>query len=407
MKRGTGALRSVLLTWVGLLASWGCADFQKEETTYCQNNPTICGEELIAVRQVSSREQHTLAVGTDGRVWAWGQNTTAQLGDGTVTDRTRPTKLQGLSGIEAVSAGYGHSLARGGGKVWRWGQIGSGPRRMTPEEVPGLDDVTAIAAGNIHSLVRHQSGAVSFWGIDGANQEIDTPTGVTGLPYVEAIAAGGAHSLALDANGDVWAWGDNSKFQLGRDDVEVSLMPRKVLGLTKIKAIAAGFNHSLALDAENKVWAWGDNTEGQLGDGSKGNARASPKQIDQLENIEELAAGPSHSLARNRNNELMAWGQNSAGQLGIIDLSTEEQLTPGKVALLTNAKAIAAGRSRSLAVLSNGCLYAWGSNQDGRLGVDERVIEKLVSLPPNLRVEGIIPIPAPISISCELLSGGL
>jgi alpha-tubulin suppressor-like RCC1 family protein len=386
--------------WVGLLAVWGCADFNKEEDAYCRDNPAICDEQITTVRMVASREQHNLAVDTDGRVWAWGENPKGQLGDGTLTLRTRPTRIQDLSGIETVAAGAGHSLAKGGeGKVWRWGQIGSGTLRKTPEEIPGVDDAAAIAAGNAHSLILHQSGAVSFWGVAGANQETDTPTVVPGLPRIASIAAGGAHSLALDDNGDVWAWGNNEEFQLGREDGTVRLTPAKVLGLPRIKVIAAGFTHSLALGVDNTIWTWGANSHGQLGDGSKGGKRALPKQIAAEGNIVELAAGTFHSLARNATNDVMVWGRNSAGQLGNNDVQLLDQLSP-MVIRLTNAKFIAAGHSHSMAVLNNGCLMAWGSNRDGRLGIDPEWVKEIAPLLAGLKLEGIIPFPLPVSVSC-------
>lgn len=363
--------------------------------------------EPASIKKVASRGQHTLAIGGNGEVWAWGRNATAQLGDGTVEDRARPKRVQGLNGMDAVAAGYGHSLAMGQGKVWSWGQLGTGERQMRPTEVPGLSDVTAIAAGSNHSLVRHQSGGVSFWGIDSAGKEIDSPMAVSGLPRIEVIAAGGAHSLALDEHDEVWAWGDNSKFQLGRDDVAVSLQPVKVLGLPKIKLIAAGFNHSLALDREGGVWTWGDNTAGQLGDGSLGGARAHPKQVDDLADIKEMAAGTFHSLVRNGNNEVLAWGRNSAGQLGLADydnLTPKDYPTPQRAFSITSAVSISAGHSHSLAVLSDGCLVAWGSNNDGRLGLP---LEKISLLAPTIPAvnAGIIPIPLPVLSRCWPPSG--
>jgi alpha-tubulin suppressor-like RCC1 family protein len=396
--------------WVGLLAAWGCADFNKEEDAYCRDNPAICDgpeAELVAVQSVSSRGQHILALGTDATVWAWGQNNTAQLGDGTVTDRSRPKKLRGLSGIKAVAAGFGHSLALGGGKVWRWGQIGKGQPRMTPEEVPGLSDITDIAAGNSHSLVLHQSGSVLFWGVDGAGNEVLEPTGVNGLPHINEIAAGGAHSLALDEHGEVWAWGDNNKGQLGSSDVETSSKPLKVLGLSGIKAIAAGASHSLAIDGTNRVWTWGDNGAGQLGDGSVGGQRATPEQVEGVEEAEGLAAGTFHSLVRKGNNEILAWGRDSAGQLG-DDLLILDKATPVEALGITGAVSIAAGHSSSLAVLSNGCLYAWGSNQNERLGVPKELFQRLVSqvIGPGVAVNpAVITIPVPISLSCFGSSG--
>src|SRR6185312_15197966 len=103
---------------------------------------------------------HVLALKSDGTVWAWGSNTSGQLGDGTTTQRAAPVQVTGLSGVTAIAAGSNHSLAvKSDGTVWAWGtnaagQLGDGTTGATPHptpaQVPGLSGVTAIAAGGSH-----------------------------------------------------------------------------------------------------------------------------------------------------------------------------------------------------------------------------------------------------------------
>ncbi|TCJ98215.1 UNVERIFIED_ORG: regulator of chromosome condensation (RCC1) repeat-containing protein, partial [Anoxybacillus amylolyticus] len=65
---------------------------------------------------------HSLAIGQDGKVYAWGSNYYGQLGDGTTTSRTTPVQVQGLSNVVAVAAGRAHSLAvTADGKIYSWG----------------------------------------------------------------------------------------------------------------------------------------------------------------------------------------------------------------------------------------------------------------------------------------------
>jgi len=99
---------------------------------------------LPDVAAVAAGYHHSLAVGTDGTVWAWGFNHRGQLGDGTTTDRSSPVQVPGLTGIIAVSAGKSHSLAlRGDGTVWAWGdttsgQVGDGASLLMPTPINAL-----------------------------------------------------------------------------------------------------------------------------------------------------------------------------------------------------------------------------------------------------------------------------
>ncbi|WP_308686753.1 hypothetical protein [Stigmatella ashevillensis] len=85
-----------------------------------------------AQARIAAAASHSLAVRPDGTVWAWGSNSSGQLGDGTTSQRTVPGAVPGLSGGVAVAAGVSHSLAvRSDGTAWASGansngQIGDG-----------------------------------------------------------------------------------------------------------------------------------------------------------------------------------------------------------------------------------------------------------------------------------------
>ncbi|MFP2913744.1 RCC1 domain-containing protein, partial [Pyxidicoccus sp. 3LFB2] len=111
--------------------------------------------EAPAAARVAAGYHHTLALKTDGTVWAWGNNTDGQLGDGTNTPRSTPVQVQGLTGVVAIAANDFDTLAlKADGTVWAWGnnsygQLGDGTApndRSTPVQVQGLTGVVAIAA---------------------------------------------------------------------------------------------------------------------------------------------------------------------------------------------------------------------------------------------------------------------
>jgi alpha-tubulin suppressor-like RCC1 family protein len=177
--------------------------------------------------QVAAGNTHGLALRSDGTVWAWGQGTHGELGDGTLSTSTTPVQVYGLSGVVAVAAGIKDSLAlRSDGTVWDWGenQFGQFGNGTTADSQP-------------------------------------TPVQVRGLTGVTKIAAGGNFNLALRSDGTVWAWGYNQVGELGNGTTADSAVPRQVTGLSHVTKIAAGPNSSLAIRSaaygQTTLWEWG------------------------------------------------------------------------------------------------------------------------------------------------------
>ena len=385
-----GFSHTIILKNDGTVWAWGYNSYgQLGDGTTTQRNTPVQVSGLTGVTAISAGYRHSLALKSDGTVWAWGQNDKGQLGDGTTTQRSTPIKVSGsLTGVTAISAGYNHSLAlRSNGTVWAWGdnicgQLGdrSQTDRKTPVQAYGLAGVTAIAAGDYHSLALESNGTVWAWGNsesgqlgNGAFVYGTTPMKISGsLTGVTAIAAGGKHSLALKDDGTLWTWGSNTYGQLGDGTTTQRNTPVQVLGsLTGVEAIAAGAQHSLALKGDGTLWTWGSNAYGQLGDGTNTD-RSTPVQVSGLTGVTAIAAGDYHSLALKSDGTVWAWGQNGEGQLGDgtnMDRSTPVQvLNEYKPDYLTGVEAIAAGGQHSLALKSDGTVRVWGSNTYGQLG---------------------------------------
>ena len=133
-------------------------------------------------------------------------------------------------------------------------------------------------------------------------------------------------------------------------------------------SVAAGANHSLVLKADQTVWAAGKNDKGQLGNGTTTTSPVpTPVPVSGLTDAVAVAAGGSHSLAIRQNGTVVAWGAGTNGQLGNGSTPTS-QSTPVPVSNLTDVVAIAAGASHSLALKRDGRVYAWGAGANGQLG---------------------------------------
>jgi alpha-tubulin suppressor-like RCC1 family protein len=332
---------------------------------------------------------------------SWGFNNDGELGNGTVqmfspNGTDVPGPVSGLSGVVAIAAGAEHSLAlKSDGTVWAWGynvagQLGNGTfiSSDVPVQVSGLSSVVAIAAGTDHSLALKSDGTVWAWGDneDGelgnypfALENSDVPVQVSGLSSVAAIAAGSAFSMALKSDGTVWTWGINSYGNLGNGTFGgTTYMPGQVTGLTGVMAIASGDLHQLALKKDGTVWAWGENEYGEVGNGTFTNPSApgigTPVQVSGLAGVTAISGGDSYSLALKSDGTVWAWGLNDDGQLG-NGTATFSGTTPGccsdipgRVSGLTGVTGIAAGFDHGMAVKSDGTVWAWGAGDFGELG---------------------------------------
>ena len=334
----------------------------------------------LAVFPIAGGEYHSLALKSDGTVWAWGWNQYGALGDGTTNNRATAVQVSGLSGVVATGGGGFHSLAlKSDGTVWAWGNNGGGELgdgttiyRLTPVQVGGLSGVVALAGGGFHSLALKSDGTVWACGQnnegqlgDGTTIDRSNAVQVSGLSGVVALAGGELHSLALKSDGTVWAWGWNQYGALGDGTTNNRATPVQVSGLSGVVALAGGYNHSLALKSDGTIWAWGNNASGELGDGTT-TQRLTPVQVSALRGVIALAGGGFHSLALKSDGTVWACGRNNEGQLG--DGTTTQRLTPVQVGGLSGVVALAGGEYHSLAIKSDGTVWAWGLNFYGELG---------------------------------------
>ena len=259
-----------------------------------------------------SDEGNGYAVAANGTVWAWGDNSHGQLGNGTTTQSWTPVQVTGLTGVVNVVAGGYYALAlRQDGTAWAWGDNGDGN------------------LGN------------------GTTTDSWTPVRVPGLASIASVTAGGT-SFAVTESGSVYSWGSNFSGNLGTGtSATFTTSPALIPGLGGITEVVNDGLSSLAL-AENQgglVYAWGNNLCGELGDGTTTD-KSAPEYIG-LHNIIQVAVGGTFllsgfSAAVRNDGTLLTWGCNGAGQLG-LGANNGPVATPTAVTALTGVSQIAFG----------------------------------------------------------------
>ncbi|TVY09045.1 RCC1 domain-containing protein [Paenibacillus cremeus] len=336
--------------------------------------------------QITGGSSHTVALKSDGTVWAWGDNQLGKLGAQAVVNRYIPIRVKELSDVKSLAAGLNHTLAlKKDGTVWAWGsnnggQLGDGSKisHATPTKVEGLNDIIAVAAGNNHSVALRDDGVVFTWGDNTFGQLGDAsydpelkPKRITdNMPPVVSIASGANHVIAITKDRDMIAWGDNSSGQLGLggNSIGGSINSRMyVSGLRNMKSVAAGSNFSLALKDDGVVYAWGSNASGQLGTPFIRNISGEPGYLVGLGEVKAIAAGNSHAIILTKDGDVYTWGANAFGQLGLGNYDKTNTLT-NKIADLSHVVSIAAGSFYSMAVKDDGSVWTWGNNAMGQLG---------------------------------------
>ncbi len=369
-------------------------------TTMSDWNPTMQGAGKLAMGA-----GHTLMVGDDGSVWAWGQNDYGQLGLGDNTERLIPVKIEGLSNITAVAVGDNHSLALDqDGNVWAWGrndgyQLGNDITTDSnlPLKIISSGDIKAIAAAADHNVILKDDGTVFGWG-----DEPDSPPDFYSLSGIDGHTPGqlyygtaspavnypltGVKGIATSRMFSAYLFDDGRICRIGRfvePSGATTWTPMKNYSAPMgICAIAAGENFLVALKEDGSVLTFGDNNFGQYGNGTQGNgtpADPNPYGVATgLNDIAEVAAGGYHGLALDQDGNVYTWGKNLYGQLG--NGKADVQLTPIKVAGLTDITAIGGGTESSIAFRNMQKVYVWGRNDNGQLGNNSKVDSKVPTL---------------------------
>eukprot|EP01004_Peranema_trichophorum_P006880 NODE_567_length_2587_cov_49.829545_g486_i0.p1 GENE.NODE_567_length_2587_cov_49.829545_g486_i0~~NODE_567_length_2587_cov_49.829545_g486_i0.p1 ORF type:complete len:806 (-),score=198.91 NODE_567_length_2587_cov_49.829545_g486_i0:116-2533(-) len=313
-------------------------------------------------------DDHTIAIINENPpqwIYMWGGHSNKQLGIGHIV--TEPGKVENITEgfYEQLDCGAFHTVA-----VWHNGK--GGPQSL-------------FAWGyNAHGQL----------GI-GNNLVHPKPVRIPDINRrcVEAIACGYDHTLAVASEGPgtlqtLYAWGSNYYGQVGNGSKIDALRPVVLSEFEgqQIEQVVAGGYHNMVVCLEKNgrqsLYGWGFNHYGQIGIGSCGGAIRSRIKVSGMEGkaVEVVTCGYNHTMAvvsdgRGGPQEVMVWGMNKYGQLGLgpqtanVDTPTILPYFNGKRILFAGC-----GGYYSVIVCTKGApdapheVYAWGQNLYGQLG---------------------------------------
>lgn len=343
--------------------------------------------------QVAVGQGHSLGLDAGGRIWSWGANHSGQLGDGTQTSRSKPEPAPSPNGVSftQVSASEYSSVALGSdGDVYAWGALPcSDPAqpalslpRTTMLRIPAPTGITftQVAASNYSGLALGSDGKVYHLGATvrdaGRGPELTcltTPTAVS-LPaaaHITKITAGSWNAFAVDADGTAYAWGYNYYGQLGDGSTAPHATPVVVAMPTGVGVtdIASGGGHTLAVGSDGKTYSWGRALDGVLGDPTSGN-RSRPGLVAAPTGVRfaSVYASVDHSGALTTTGELYSWG--ILATRNSLDGAAHEYDTPTRMPVPDSLtlSSIALSDLFVLGVAANGHTYGLGDNSSGQLG---------------------------------------
>jgi alpha-tubulin suppressor-like RCC1 family protein len=281
---------------------------------------------------------YTIALKSDGTLWAWGANDRGQLGDGTTINKNIPTKIGTDTNWSTIATGYNTTFAiKTDGTLWVWGD-GYGNK---PSQIGTDTNWFAVDSSYYCIIALKTDGTIWAWGWnifgqlgDGTNVDKNIPTKIGTDTKWLAIAAGFNHFIALKNDGTLWAWGDgygNKPSQIGID--------------TNWSTIAASKNYSIALKTNGTLWVLRADASTQIGKDTDWSAVS----------ISRGFSNAIDTFALKKNGTLWAWGDNYEAE-------------PCQIGIDKNWSFISAGEYHTIALKTDGTVWGLGFDSYGALG---------------------------------------
>jgi len=292
------------------------------------------------VKSTAVGSAHTLVLFDDNTLYGCGYNSSGQLtsipsGTSKLTAMTLPIgKTPSM-----ISVGYNRSLAlMTDGSIYACGynnvgQLGNGTIDTSSVFIPVTNNTTqtpqSIVSGNGHTMVLMANGDLYGFGNNQSGQlgdgtilnrstmvKITIPSGKT----IDKIYCGAAFTIILMTDQTLWVCGANSSGQLGNGTTNnINILSSLTLPVGKtLKSIKPGYDHTLILMTDNTIYACGGNNNGQFGNGTLTNSSTFTQMLNNTGKIpDKIYAGYYDTIVIMSDGTTYSCGNNTFGQLGI------------------------------------------------------------------------------------------
>ena len=318
----------------GTLWGWGRGDYGHLGTVnWTEPNPLQVGT-ISNIQNIYPGLINTFVIKTDGTLWGIGSNLNGSLGvNSTSTQFETFQQITTANSWLKVSPSLFFTLAlKTDGTIWAWGQddinqTGNPPAsesQTTPIQVGTANDWIDVATStNSTAFALKADGTIWGWGFNVGSLlvssssvvGVNTPIQINGVTGFVKICAGGSHILAQKANGTLWAWGTGPGRGVGDGSPTIGSVPLQISTDTW-NYFSAGTGTSFGIKTDGTLWAWGLNTNGQLGLGTETN-HSVPVQIGTDTNWETVQArNYTTTMATKSDGTVWYWGTNYYGEFG-------------------------------------------------------------------------------------------
>lgn len=359
----------------GSLVSWGAnngGQLGVSSSVAIPYEPSVI--KIPSPVSVAASESHVIALSKNGTVYGWGDNRKNQLRAGDTAEILAPVSLGRFEQVKKVEAGDNFSLLLNNkGELFGWGDLNwLGIKKVTgtpmlidlvPEPIADIQVYEKSVAVLTKSGNVYQLGGVS-WNNSAAAQYVHNHYRKIEISNVKAVSMGGFRGYAVKKDGTLWFW--NNSIIKGKTQAKVMTGFKNIVN---VSAAQANGDYLVAMDKNNDLWAWGDNTARQLGH-RVGSQMYSPNKI--TDKPIRITDREVTSVGKNLNVQSMSLSSDG----GLLITKNKEMLFFGYTAVVTRQNNLYKNVSFVETADSNmywireGKLWVYGyNNKMGQLGI--------------------------------------